>query len=129
MEINNPDIVAEVSAAFDRYEDAVTNNRPEVLSELFWDDRLTLRYGVAENLHGHREIAEYRTAQGRKGGPARRTLQQTIITTYGRNFATANTEFVRVGGDRIGRQSQTWARMPEGWHIVAAHVSFMQDSD
>ena len=123
MDVNLPDVLAEVEAAFARYERALVSNDVAVLDELFWRSPHTLRYGIGENLHGHDEIAAYRGARP-PAGLARR-LARTVITTYGPDFATANTEFHRDGTDRTGRQSQTWARMPEGWRVVAAHVSLM----
>ena len=123
MEINNPSVLAEITEIFDRYEKALVENDVPVLEELFWDNRLTLRYGVRELLYGMDEIRAFR--RGRSGdGP--RDLQRTTITTYGTDYATANTEFTRVGmTSKVGRQSQTWVRMPEGWRVVAAHVSLM----
>ncbi|MGG5821348.1 oxalurate catabolism protein HpxZ [Falsiroseomonas sp. HW251] len=124
MEINNPDVVAEVTEAFMRYEKALTSNDVEVLDELFWDSPHTLRYGVTENLHGYAEIKAFRA--GRSAAGLNRTLLRTVITTYGRDFATANTTFQREGSDRTGRQSQTWVRVPGiGWRVVAAHVSLL----
>jgi len=122
MKINLPHVLAEVTAAFERYERALVSNDIAVLNELFWDHDLTLRYGIAENLYGHDEIASYRSA--RSPANLARTLERTVITTYGEDYATANTMFHRPPNERIGRQSQTWVRMPEGWRIVAAHVSF-----
>jgi hypothetical protein len=121
MQINQPEILHEVSAAFARYEDALVNNRVEVLDELFWTSPLTVRYGAAENLYGIDEIRAFR--QARPSAGLARTLRRTVITTYGRDHATAMTEFFREGTTRTGRQSQTWVRMPEGWRVVAAHVS------
>jgi hypothetical protein len=121
--INLPDVHAEVSAAFARYEDALVNNRVEVLDELFWDSEQTVRYGAAENLLGIEAIRAFRNARPAQG--LQRTLIRTVITTYGRHFATAMTEFRREGGNKHGRQSQTWARMPGGWCVVAAHVSLI----
>jgi hypothetical protein len=121
MQINQPEILHEVSAAFARYEDALVNNRVEVLDELFWTSPLTVRYGAAENLYGIDEIRAFR--QARPSAGLARTLRRTVITTYGCDHATAMTEFFREGTTRTGRQSQTWVRMPEGWRVVAAHVS------
>jgi Protein of unknown function (DUF3225) len=121
MEINIPEVVAEVTAAFERYEAALVANDVAVLDELFWDSSLTLRYGIAKNLHGYDEIKAYRAARPSVG--LARELERTVITAYGRDMATANTLFRR--GGRLGRQSQTWARMPEGWRVVSAHVSMM----
>jgi len=122
-EINLPDVLAEVWAVFERYEDALVNNRIEVLDELFWDSPHTLRYGVGENLHGIEAIRAFRLA--RPAGGLARTLQNTVITTYGRDLASASTEFRRAGSDRVGRQSQTWVRFAAGWRVVAAHVSLL----
>ena len=123
MDINLPDVHAEVCAAFARYEDALVNNTVEVLDELFWTSPHTVRYGVGENLYGADEIGAFRRARPSAG--LARTLQRTVITTYGRDCATAMTEFRREGGSKLGRQSQTWVRMAEGWRVVAAHVSLL----
>ena len=123
LEINIPEVVAEVEAVFARYEDALVNNRIDVLDELFWDSPTTVRYGIAENLVGIDAIRAFR-AKRPSTGLARR-LERTVITTYGRDMATAMTEFWREGNPRIGRQSQTWVRFPQGWRVVAAHVSFI----
>ena len=121
MNINLPDVLAEVTAVFARYEDALVNNKVEVLDELFWDSPTTVRYGVAENLVGIEAIRAFRAARPATG--LARRLAHTVITTYGRDTATTMTEFHRDGSTRIGRQSQTWVRMPAGWRVVAAHVS------
>ena len=123
MDLNHSEVHAEVLAAFLRYEDALVNNRIEVLDELFWDSAHTVRYGVGENLHGIAAIRAFRLARPSSG--LARTLQNTVITTFGRDFATASTEFQREGSARSGRQSQTWARLPAGWRVVAAHVSLL----
>jgi hypothetical protein len=123
MNINLPEVVAEVTAVFARYEDALVHNKVEVLDELFWNAPTTIRYGAGENLIGYAAIQAFRAARP-SAGLARR-LSNTVITTYGWDFATAMTEFQRDGSTRIGRQSQTWVRMPEGWRVVAAHVSLI----
>ena len=125
MQINLPEIVAEVEAAFARYEAALVGNDVEALGVLFWRSPQTIRYGIGENLYGAEAIAAFRAAR-LPVGLARR-LSRTVITTYGRDFATASTLFERdtVPG-KIGRQMQTWARMPEGWRVVAAHVSLIE---
>ena len=123
MQINLPDVLAEVSAAFARYEKALVSNDVAVLDELFWNSPHTLRYGVGENLYGYGEIQAFRA--GRPAVGLAREVLRTVITTYGTDFATANIEFRREGAARTGRQSQTWARMPEGWRVVAAHVSLI----
>ena len=129
MEINVPEVVAEVTAAFERYETGVIGNQPEILIDSFWNNPLTIRYGTAENLYGFDEIAGYRKTRAAIGGPKKRQLRRTVITTYGRDFATANTEYVREENGKVGRQSQTWMRTPDGWRVVSAHVSLMLDSD
>ena len=123
MEINLPDVLAEVGEQFARYEQALVTNDVAMLDELFWNSPHTLRYGAGENLYGYDEIAAFRAARPAQG--LARTVLRTVITTFGRDVATANIEFSREGNPRIGRQSQTWVRMPEGWRVVAAHVSQM----
>jgi hypothetical protein len=123
MDINLPDVHAEMTAQFARYEDALVNNNVAVLDELFWASAHTVRYGVAENLVGIEAIRAFRQSRPTQG--LARTLANTVITTYGRDFATAMTEFRRAGGNKLGRQSQTWARLPQGWCVVAAHVSLI----
>ena len=122
-EINLPDVLAEVTAVFARYEHALVNNLVDVLDELFWNSPRTVRYGAAENLIGIEAIRAFRA--GRPAVGLARHLSNTVITTYGRDFATAMTEFQRDGNARQGRQSQTWVRMRKGWRVVAAHVSLM----
>ena len=122
MEINLPDVLAEVTAVFARYEDALVNNRVDVLDALFWPSERTVRYGVGENLVGIDAIRAFRAARPATG--LARTLAHTVITTYGCDFATAMTEFRREGDAGSGRQSQTWVRFADGdWRVVAAHVS------
>ena len=123
MDINLPDVVAEVSAVFEQYEQALVNNNVEVLDELFHNSPHTLRYGATENLYGYEAIQAFRA--GRPSQGLARERMNIVITTYGRDFATANTEFQRVGSERTGRQSQTWVRTAEGWRVVAAHVSLL----
>jgi hypothetical protein len=125
MEIDIPEVHAEMSEMFAAYEKALVSNDVAVLQDLFRRDARTLRYGPAENLYGWEQIAAFRA--GRSPAGLERTLHKTIITTFGRDFAVANTEFVR--GIRRGRQSQSWARFPDvGWRIVAAHVSLMPEA-
>jgi len=123
MTINDPEVLAEVTAVFARYEDALVNNKVEVLDELFWDSPTTVRYGAAENLIGIAAIRAFRAARSATG--LARRLSNTVITTYGRDAATAMTEFQRDGSTRVGRQSQTWVRLADGWRVVAAHVSLI----
>lgn len=123
MQINAPATLAEVEAVFARYEQALVSNDVATLDELFWHSPHTLRYGVGENLYGFEEIAAFRAARPSAG--LSREILRKQITTYGESFATANVEFRRTGSDRIGRQTQTWMKTPEGWRVVSAHVSLM----
>jgi hypothetical protein len=124
MDIDIPEVKAEVEAAFAAYEKALTTNDVETLDRLFLNSPRTIRYGVGENLHGYAEIAAFRA--GRSPAGLERTLERTTITTYGRDMATAWTLFRRPSLEgKIGRQSQVWMRTTEGWRVVAAHVSLM----
>lgn len=122
MIIDDPAVKAEVEAAFAVYERALVGNDVATLEALFHDDPRTIRYGATENLYGMEAIRLFR--RGRSPQGLARDLRDTVITTYGRDFAVAMTLFTREGAPgRIGRQSQTWVRLPEGWRVVAAHVS------
>lgn len=123
MDINLPDVLVEVTHYSDRYEQALVSNDIAVLDELFWNSPHTLRYGATENLYGYEAICAFRA--GRPAQGLARTILKTVITTYGRDAATVNLEFQRVGSDHTGRQSQTWLRTPQGWRVVAAHVSLL----
>lgn len=123
FEINIPDVVAEVTAAFMAYEHALVANDVAVLDAMFWKSPNTLRYGIAENLYGYAAIASFRS--NRPPIDLTRDLRNTVIVSYGRDFATANTEFQRIGSNVVGRQSHVWVRTDEGWRIAAAHVSLM----
>jgi phage shock protein PspC (stress-responsive transcriptional regulator) len=124
LAVNLADVVAEVRAAFDRYERALTTNDVATLDEMFWASPHTVRYGLGENLYGHAAIAAYRRTRG--PDDLERVLSNTVITTFGRDFATASTEYHRITSGRRARQMQTWVRTPEGWRIVAAHVSWYE---
>ncbi|MBE9606088.1 oxalurate catabolism protein HpxZ [Acetobacteraceae bacterium H6797] len=124
MEINIPEVHAEVSEAFAHYEKALTTNDVETLDALFWNSEHVIRYGGGENLYGYAEIAAFRASRPSVG--LERVLERPVITTFGRDMATACTMFRRTPG-KIGRQSQTWARLPEGWRVVAAHVSVIDE--
>ena len=126
-DVNIPSILAEVTAAFMQYEDALVNNKIDVLDALFWPSAYTIRYGATENLLGIDAIRAFRAARS-PAGLARR-LVRTVITTFGRDFATAMTEFERDSTTKIGRQSQTWVRFPDGWRVVGAHVSLIERPD
>ncbi|MFN3170087.1 MAG: oxalurate catabolism protein HpxZ [Hyphomicrobiales bacterium] len=127
MVANDSQVLAEVEAVFARYEAALIGNDVAVLDALFWGSPHTIRYGPAESLYGQDEIVAFRKARPSDG--LDRMLRRTVITTFGTDFATANTEFTREGTDKIGRQSQTWVRMPEGWKVVAAHVSLRERTE
>ena len=126
MDIDRPDVVAEVAAAFARYEEALVTNDVATLNALFHDDPRTIRYGGAENLYGYDEIKAFRGARSPAG--LARTCSRTVITTYGRDFAVASTLFQRAAAPgKVGRQMQTWARFDAGWRVVAAHVSLIDE--
>ena len=127
MEIDLPDVLAEVTAQFARYEQALVSNDVAVLNELFHRDARTLRYGIGENLYGYDEVTAFRAARS-PVGLMRRTAR-TVITAYGRDAAVASTLFYRdTAPGKVGRQMQTWIRFPEGWRIVAAHVSIIDEA-
>ena len=126
MDIDLPDVLAEVKAAFERYEKALVTNDVAVLGELFRNDPRTLRYGIGENLYGYQAISGFRA--GRSPVGLNRRTEETVITSYGRDTAVASTLFYRdTMPDRVGRQMQTWIRFPEGWRVVAAHVSIIDE--
>ena len=127
MLINAPLIVHEVRAAFEAYERALMENDLDALDALFWDSTFTVRFGPGQNLYGFEAIAAFRV--GRVGGSPQREIFKTIITTFGTDFATANTEFQRIGAPKPGRQSQSWVRMPEGWRVVSAHISMLGEGN
>lgn len=124
--INDPDCVAAVTQAFEAYEKALIDNDLSVLDEYFWDSEFTVRFGVAENLYGAAAIQVYRR-QCQPVGTGR-TLQKTVVTTFGDSFATVSTQFRDGETDDLGRQMQTWVRFPDGWKVVAAHVSIMREA-
>ena len=124
MEINLPDVLAEVQTQFARYEQALVSNDVAVLDELFWNHPMTLRFGATENLWSYDEIAAFRAARPSVG--LQRRILRKVIQTFGRDVATASVQFEREGRPGwIGRQQQTWVRTADGWRVVAAHVSFM----
>ncbi len=126
MQIDDPDVVHEVEAAFARYEAALVSNDTGTLDALFWPDARAVRFGAAEALYGIAAIRAFRL--GRPASGLDRTLDRTVITTFGRDFATASTLFFREASPRrVGRQQQSWVRFSEGWRIVAAHVSLVAD--
>ena len=128
MDIDLPEVVAEVREAFERYEKALVTNDVATLDTLFSRDERTIRYGVGENLYGHKEVAAFRA--GRPPINLMRTRARTVITTYGRDFAVASTLFHReTMPGKVGRQMQTWVKFPDGWHVVAAHVSAIDEKD
>lgn len=124
--VDLPDVVAEVKAAYDRYNNAVNAGNIAVLNSTFRDDPRTIRYGQGENLYGYKEIEGFRAAARPLDPP--RTLSKTVITTYGRDFAVASTLTYRANQPgKVGRQMQSWVRFPDGWHVVAAHVSTIDE--
>ena len=126
MDIDLPDVLAEVTEQFARYEKALVSNDVAVLGELFRTDPRTLRYGIGENLYGHDAITAFRAARPPVG--LMRTTAKTVITSYGRDTAVASTLFYRESAPgKVGRQMQTWVRFVEGWRIVAAHVSVIDE--
>ncbi len=127
MEIDLPDVLAEVTAQFARYEQALVSNDVAVLNELFHRDARTLRYGIGENLYGYDEVTAFRA--GRSPVGLMRRTARTVITSYGRDAAVASTLFYRdTAPGKVGRQMQTWMRFAEGWRIVAAHVSIIEEA-
>jgi 1-carboxybiuret hydrolase subunit AtzH-like protein len=127
MQIDLPEVLAEVTAAFNRYEKALVTNDVAVLDETFRVDPRTIRYGASEILYGHDEIAAFRAARLPAG--VVRTISRTVITTYGRDFAVASTLFHRRNATgQVGRQMQSWVKFADGWHVVAAHVSVIDES-
>lgn len=127
-DINLPGVVAEVTEAFNRYEKALVNNDVAALDKIFRNDPRTIRYGGSEILYGYDDIAAFRAARSPTG--LSRTISRTLITTYGRDFAVASTLFHRTTmPGKIGRQMQTWVRFDDGWHVVAAHVSVIDEED
>ena len=125
LEVNISEVVADVRVVFDRYNRAVDDNDVAVMNEMFWDSPHTVRYGRAENLYGHGDIAVYCTTRKTR---IERSYPRTVITSFGRDFAIAWTETCNKGSAAFGRQSQTWVRTDQGWRIVAAHVSNMEAS-
>jgi hypothetical protein len=119
--INLPEVVAEVTAVFNRYEKAIVSNDIPTLNELFWDSPHTIRYGLGEQAYGHAAIAGVRAARDPRD--LMRELTRIVITTYGTDYATASCEYRRVSSGKFGRQMQTWLRTPGGWRVVAAHVT------
>lgn len=126
-EMDDGSVVADVTEAHRRYEQALLANDVDTLTELFWDDPRTIRYGVTENLYGAAAIAAYRAAKPPEN--LDRAVVRSAVTALGPDTAITAIEFQRPGGSRIGRQMQTWIRTRDGWRIAAAHVSFLERSD
>jgi hypothetical protein len=124
LEVDIPEVLSELVATFDAYEKALVTNDIETLNKLFWDSPATVRFGTreSERQYGHAEIAAFRIRRGAVNQP--RILRNQRITTFGREFGIANTEYLMPASDKIGRQSQTWVRTESGWKIVGAHVSY-----
>lgn len=128
MTLNDPEVIAELRALYPRYEQALVTNDVDTLIALFWHDPHVMRFGATENLYGPEQLAAFR--QGRPAANLARTVTRMDIVTFGRDFASITLEFERGAEPAIvrGRQSQTWVRLPEGWRIVAAHVSLLPQS-
>ena len=125
MQVNIPEVVAEVTAAFMEYQRAVDTNDAATMNRLFWSSPSTVRFGPNGTLIGHAALSAFRLSRSHQGVP--RNLQNTVITTFGRDFAATNTETTKAGSSAVGRQSQSWIRTPDGWRIAAAHVSEMPE--
>jgi hypothetical protein len=125
MKINDPEVVAELAALYPRYEHALVTNNVEILVEMFWAGPEVMRFGVTENLYGPEELESFR--KGRPAANLARTVKRLGIVTFGRDFGSITLEFERntATGMVHGRQSQVWARLPEGWRVVQAHVSLL----
>jgi hypothetical protein len=123
VQLNLPEVLKEVTAAFERYEKALNDNDVAVLDELFWDSPEVVRYGIREQLYGAAEIRSFRAA--RPAIDLRREITRLAITSFGRDFAVASCEYRRVASQRVGRQMQTWIRTGQGWRVAAAHVSLL----
>ena len=125
MTINDPEVIAELSALYPEYERALVTNDAEKLIAMFWAAPQVMRFGVTENLYGREELEAFR--KGRPSANLARTVKRLDIVSFGRDFASITLEFERIAAEKVvqGRQSQTWVRMPEGWRIVAAHVSLL----
>ena len=126
MEIDLPEVVAEVRSTFEQYEQALVSNDVARLNEIFHNDARTIRYGASENLYGYAEISAFRGSRSPTG--LARTLSRTVISGCGRDYAVASTLYYRASSPgKIGRQMQTWVRFTEGWRVVAAHVSMIDE--
>ena len=127
MQIDDPAVIAEARAVFDRYEDALMNNRTEVLDAIFWNDARTVRFGITEILYGHDAIRAFRASVK---GYARRIQRKVHITSFGQDFACTHLEFERIGTGLVGRETKIMARLPDlGWRVVSAHVSLLAGTD
>lgn len=124
-DVNRPDVVAELTAMYDQYERALMADDRDVLDRLFWDSATTIRYAVASNQNGYREVKADRDATSRSGGAVPREIRRITVTTYGTSYGTVNVEYFRPSSKRHGRQSQVWVKFPDGWHVVSAHVSLL----
>ena len=127
MTLDDPAVIAEARAVFDRYEDALMNNRTEVLYEIFWHDARTVRFGITEILYGHDAIRAFRSSVK---AYAPRIQRKVHITAFGRDVACTHLEYERVGTGLVGRETKIMARLPElGWRVVSAHVSLLASGD
>lgn len=123
-QVDLPEVLDELRAVFEQYEQALVSNDVRALDRLFHDSPATLRYGLGENLYGYAEIAAFRAGRDARG--LARSIRRRSFSTFGQDFGVASIEFTRDGEPRVGRQTQTWVRFAEGWRVVAAHVSWME---
>ena len=126
MELDDPAVLAEVRAVFDRYEAALMGNDTATLDAIFWADPRTVRFGIAEILYGHDAIRAFRASVR---AYAQRVQRKVHIVAFGRDVAATHLEYERIGTGLIGRETKIMARMPEGWRVVSAHVSLMGQGD
>lgn len=126
MVLDDPAVLAEVRAVFDRYEAALMGNDTAVLDAIFWADPRTVRFGISEILYGHAAIRAFR---GSVKAYARRVQKRVHIVAFGPDVAATHLEYERVGTGLIGRETKIMARMPEGWRVVSAHVSLLAQGD
>ena len=126
MELDIPEVLAEVRSVFDRYEAALMANETAVLDEIFWADPRTVRFGTTEILFGHDAIKAFRATVA---GYAKRVQETVEITSFGRDFAATHLVYRRVQSGAVGRETKIMARFADGWHVVSAHVSILAAKD
>lgn len=127
-DVNRPEVVAELTEMYDRYERALMADDRTVLDRLFWNSPTTIRYAVGSNQNGYAEVKADRDATSRSGGAVKRDIRRMTVTTYGASYGTVNVEYFRPSSGRHGRQSQVWVKFAEGWRVVSAHVSLLPEA-